>query len=79
LDVSSASPLIAVASGISNSGYRLFNDLQSGILERFHSMPIDRTIVRAVGTCAEMSNAISVVIIVLVGLLVAPITSAATS
>src|SRR5205085_1168422 len=32
--------LIAIASGISYTAFRLFNDLQSGIFERFHSMPI---------------------------------------
>ena len=31
--------LIAIASGISYTAFRLFNDLQSGIFERFHSMP----------------------------------------
>ena len=29
--------LIAIASGISYTGFRLFNDMQSGIFERFHS------------------------------------------
>ena len=35
--------LIAIASGISYTAFRLFNDLQSGIFERFHSMPIARS------------------------------------
>src|ERR1700724_4140823 len=35
--------LIAIASGISYTAYRLFIDLQSGIFERFHSMPIARS------------------------------------
>src|SRR5574337_37803 len=35
--------LIAIASGISYTAYRLFNDLQGGIFERFHSMPIARS------------------------------------
>jgi ABC-2 type transport system permease protein len=34
--------LITVASGISYTAFRLFNDLQSGIFERFQSMPIAR-------------------------------------
>jgi ABC-2 type transport system permease protein len=32
--------LMAIASGISYTAYRLFIDLQRGIFERFHSMPI---------------------------------------
>ncbi len=48
--------LIAIASGISYTAYRLFLDMQRGIFERFHSMPIAR------------SNAISVVVIILVAL-----------
>ena len=32
--------LIAIASGIAYTAYRLFQDVQLGIFERFHSMPI---------------------------------------
>ena len=35
--------IITVASGVSYTAYRLFGDLQSGIFERFHSMPIARS------------------------------------
>ncbi len=35
--------LMTVAMGISYTGYRLFNDLRSGIFDRFHSMPIARS------------------------------------
>src|SRR3954463_6632782 len=35
--------LIAIASGVSYTAYRLFLDMQSGIFERFHSMPIARS------------------------------------
>src|SRR5947199_7891340 len=35
--------LIAIASGISYTAYRLFMDMQRGIFERFHSMPIARS------------------------------------
>src|SRR6187397_3058186 len=35
--------IITVASGVSYTAYRLFLDLQSGIFERFHSMPIARS------------------------------------
>jgi ABC-2 type transport system permease protein len=62
--------LIAIASGISYTGFRLFNDMQSGIFERFHSMPIARSSVLWGHVLTSLvSNAISVVIIVLVGLL----------
>ena len=37
--------LIAIASGISYTAYRLFMDVQRGIFERFHSMPIARSAV----------------------------------
>jgi ABC-2 type transport system permease protein len=63
--------LIAIASGISYTGYRLFNDLQSGIFERFHSMPIARSSVLWGHVLTSLvSNAISVVIIILVGVLI---------
>lgn len=62
--------LIAIASGISYTGYRLFNDLQSGIFERFHSMPIARSSVLWGHVLTSLvSNSVSVVVIVLVGLL----------
>ena len=35
--------LIAIASGISYTAYRLFQDIERGIFERFHSMPIARS------------------------------------
>jgi ABC-2 type transport system permease protein len=61
--------LIAISSGISYTGFRLFNDMQSGIFERFHSMPIARSSVLWGHVLTSLvSNAISVVIIVLVGL-----------
>src|SRR3979411_194083 len=63
--------LIAIASGISYTAFRLFNDLQSGIFERFHSMPIARSSVLWGHVLTSMvSHAISVVVIVLVALLV---------
>jgi ABC-2 type transport system permease protein len=61
--------LIAIASGISYTAYRLFNDLQGGIFERFHSMPIARSSVLWGHVLTSLlSNAISVVVIVVVGL-----------
>src|SRR6266498_4474981 len=35
--------LITIASGISYTAFRLFTDMQGGIFERFHSMPIARS------------------------------------
>ncbi len=63
--------LIAIASGIAYTGYRLFNDMQSGIFERFHSMPIARSSVLWGHVLTSLvSNAISVVAILLVALLI---------
>ncbi|MCM3748856.1 ABC transporter permease [Paenibacillus pasadenensis] len=62
--------LIAIASGISYTAYRLFIDVQKGIFERFHSMPISRsTLLWGHVLTSLVSNAISVVVILLVALL----------
>lgn len=61
--------LMAIASGISYTAYRLFIDLQRGIFERLHSMPIARsTILWGHVLTSLVSNAISVVVIILVAL-----------
>jgi ABC-2 type transport system permease protein len=61
--------LIAIASGISYTAYRLFLDLQRGIFERFHSMPIARSsVLWGHVLTSAVSNMISVVVIVLVAL-----------
>ena len=61
--------LIAIASGISYTAYRLFLDVQGGIFERFHSMPIARsTVLWGHVLTSLISNAISVVVIILVAL-----------
>jgi ABC-2 type transport system permease protein len=61
--------LIAIASGISYTAYRLFLDVQGGIFERFHSMPIARsTVLWGHVLTSLVSNAISVVVIILVAL-----------
>ena len=41
--------LITIASGISYTAFRLFSDMQSGIFERFQSMPIAGR-----GSCGRM-------------------------
>ena len=62
--------LIAIASGISYTAYRLFMDMQKGIFERFHSMPIARSAPLWGHVLTSLvSNAISVVVIMLVALL----------
>jgi ABC-2 type transport system permease protein len=61
--------IITIASGISYTAFRLFLDMQSGIFERFQSMPIARSSVlwAHVGT-SLVANMISVVVVVLVAL-----------
>jgi ABC-2 type transport system permease protein len=63
--------LIAIASGISYTAFRLFNDMQGGIFERFHSMPIARSsVLWGHVLTSVVSNAISIVIIIGVALLI---------
>jgi ABC-2 type transport system permease protein len=62
--------LIAIASGISYTAYRLFLDMQQGIFERFHSMPIARsTELWGHVLTSLVANAISVIIIILVAVI----------
>jgi ABC-2 type transport system permease protein len=61
--------LMAIASGIAYTSYRLFMDMQRGIFERFHSMPIARSAALWGHVLTSLvSNAISVVVIILVAL-----------
>ncbi|ROO86752.1 ABC-2 family transporter [Actinocorallia herbida] len=63
--------LITIGMGISYTSYRLFNDLQSGIFERFQSMPIARSSVLWAHVLTSLfGNLISVALVVLVALLV---------
>lgn len=62
--------LMAIASGIAYTAFRLFTDMQSGIFERFHSMPIARSSALWGHVLTSLvSNAISVVVIILVALI----------
>ena len=62
--------LISIASGISYTAYRLFIDVQRGIFERFHSMPIAHSAILWGHVLTSLvSNAISVVVIILVALI----------
>src|SRR5476651_1768145 len=61
--------LITVASGISYTAYRLFQDTQSGIFERFQSMPIARSSVLWAHVLTSLvANLTSLVVVVLVAL-----------
>ena len=62
--------LIAIATGISYTAYRLFMDMQGGIFERFHSMPIAPSAALWGHVLTSLvSNTISVAIIILVALI----------
>jgi len=62
--------LITIASGISYTAFRLFLDRQSGIFERFQSMPIARSSVLWAHVLTSLiANLISLVVVVLVALL----------
>jgi ABC-2 type transport system permease protein len=61
--------VITIASGISYTAYRLFLDLQSGIFERFQSLPIARSSVLWAHVLTSMvANLVSVVVVVGVAL-----------
>src|SRR3954447_19788860 len=63
--------LITVASGISYTAYRLFLDLQTGIFERFQSMPIARSSVLSAHVLPSLvATLTSVAVVVLVALLI---------
>ena len=62
--------LITIASGIAYTAFRLFTDMQSGIFERFQSMPIARSSVLWAHVLTSLvANLISLVVVVLVALL----------
>jgi ABC-2 type transport system permease protein len=61
--------LITIASGISYAAFRLFNDMQGGIFERFQSMPIARPGVLWAHVLTSLAaNAISLVLVIGVAL-----------
>jgi ABC-2 type transport system permease protein len=61
--------LITIASGISYTAFRLFSDLQTGIFQRFQSMPIARSSVLWAHVLTSLvANGISLVLVVLVAL-----------
>lgn len=63
--------LMAISSGIAYTSYRLFMDMQRGIFDRFNSMPIARSApLWGHVVTSLVSNAISVVVIILVAFLI---------
>ena len=63
--------LITIASGIAYTAFRLFLDTQSGIFERFQSMPIARSsMLWAHVLTSLVANVISLAVVVLVALLI---------
>ena len=62
--------LMAIANGIGYVSFRLFTDVQRGIFERFHSMPIARSAALWGHVLTSLvSNGMSIVVIILVALL----------
>lgn len=62
--------LMSIASGISYTAFRLFTDMQEGIIERFNTMPISRAAALWGHVLTSLvSNAISVAVIILVALI----------
>ncbi|MDR0308777.1 MAG: ABC transporter permease [Coriobacteriales bacterium] len=63
--------LMAIASGISYTAFRMFQDSQKGIFSRFNSMPISRSSALWGHVLTSLvSNIITVILIFLIGLLV---------
>lgn len=61
--------LITVASGIAYTAFRLFLDMQSGIFERFQSMPIARSSVLWAHVLTSLvANLVALVVVVVVAL-----------
>ncbi|MCV2393668.1 ABC transporter permease [Actinotalea sp. M2MS4P-6] len=62
--------LITIASGVSYTAYRLFLDMQGGLFERFHSMPITRSSVLWAHVLTSLvANLVSLVLVVAVATL----------
>lgn len=69
--------LITIASGVAYTAFRLFNDVNSGLFERFHSMPIARSsVLWAHVLTSLLANGIAIVVVMVVGLIMGFRTSA---
>jgi ABC-2 type transport system permease protein len=63
--------LITIASGVSYTAFRIFNDIHGGIFERFQSMPIARSgVLWAHVLTSLVANVISLVVVVGVAVLI---------
>jgi ABC-2 type transport system permease protein len=63
--------VITIASGIAYTAFRLFLDMQSGIVERFQSMPVARSSVLWAHVLTSLvANLVSLGVVVLVALLI---------
>jgi len=63
--------IITIASGVSYTAFRLFLDMNSGIFDRFHSMPIARSSVLWAHVLTSLvAIMISIVVVVLTALLI---------
>jgi ABC-2 type transport system permease protein len=63
--------MMSVLSGVAYTAYRLHMDVQKGIFERFHSMPIAKSSILGGHVATSIaSNAVSVVAVIVIGLLV---------
>ncbi|MBQ0980347.1 ABC transporter permease [Micromonospora sp. M61] len=72
--------IIAIASGISYTAFRLFLDLKGGIFERFQSMPIARSAVLWAHVLTSLvANLISIVVVIGVALIMGFRTGAGVS
>jgi ABC-2 type transport system permease protein len=62
--------LMAIASGVAYTSLRLFNDVKSGLMARFITMPIKRSSVLWAHVLTSLvSNALTVVVVILIALL----------
>jgi ABC-2 type transport system permease protein len=63
--------MMCVLSGVSYTAYRLHVDVQKGIFDRFHSMPVARSSILGGHVLTSIaSNAASIVAIIIIGLLI---------
>ncbi len=63
--------LITIANSIGYTSFRIFTDIQRGIFERFHSMPVSRSAALWGHVITSLvSNAISLIVVILVALII---------
>jgi ABC-2 type transport system permease protein len=62
--------LMAIANSMGYTSFRLFDDVQKGIFERFHSMPVERSAALWGHVLVSLvSNAVSVIVIILIAII----------